>query len=179
MKDFIYVLFAEYRTLIVFLHVISAVIWVGGMVAMRFAAYNSFMHIESPLHRLERISHALKRLFYIVTPFVIILIITAVIMAVGLAFREAAIDADHNVIDQGAMFLYNLVHTKEAIWILMAANLALMMFFRAKADKLLTKGDATAAKAKLTLIGKYLVPLNILLGIIAIYLGVFLRNSYA
>ncbi len=178
MKEFIYEAFADYRAQIIFLHVISAVVWVGGMIAMKFAAHPSFMQIESPLHRLDRISHALKRLFYIVTPFVIILIITAVFMAVGLGFREAAVDANHNVIDAHAMTLYQLVHVKEAIWMIMGANLALMMFLRAKADKLLAKGDSIGAKSFLGLIGKYMVPLNVILGIIAIYLGVTLRNSY-
>lgn len=178
MKELIYEIFADYRTQIIFLHVISVVVWVGGMIAMRYAAHNSFMHIESPLNRLERISHALKRLFAIVTPFVIILIITAVIMAVGLGFREAAVDAKHNVIDEGAMFIYNIVHTKEAIWMIMAANLGLMAFFRRQADKLLDMGDATRAKVKLGRIGKYMVPLNIILGLVAIYMGVFLRNAY-
>ena len=178
MKEFIYEIFADYRTQIIFLHVISAVIWVGGMVAMRFAAHNSFAEIESPLHRLERVSHALKRLFMIVSPFVVILIITAVIMAVGLGFREAAVDVNHNVIDANAMILYNLIHVKEGIWVIMAVNLALMMFLRRQGEQLLNKGDARGAKGKLSLIGTYMVPLNIVLGVIAIYLGVFLRNAY-
>ena len=178
MKEFMVELFADYRTQIVFLHVISAVIWVGGMIAMKFAAHPSFVSIESPLHRLERISHALKRLFAIVSPFVIILIITAVIMAVGLGFRAAAVDANGNVIDSYAMHIYNLVHVKEVIWMVMAGNLALMMFLRNKAQKLLDMGDSAGAKKKLELIGKYMVPLNIILGIAAIYLGVTLRNAY-
>jgi uncharacterized membrane protein len=178
MKEFMIELFADYRTQIVFLHVISAVIWVGGMVAMKFAAHASFMQIESPMHRLERISHALKRLFYIVLPFVVILIITAVIMAVGLGFRVAAVDASGNVIDAYAMQMYNLVHVKEVIWMVMAANLTFMMYLRNKADKLLEKGDAPGAKKFLGLIGKYMVPVNIILGVVAIYLGVTLRNAY-
>jgi len=178
MKDFIYMLMADFKTQVVFLHVISAVIWVGGMVAMRFAAHHSFLHVENPLFRMERVAHALKRLFYLVTPFVLILIITAVIMAVGLGFRAAAVDASGNVIDDTAMFLYNLVHLKEVIWMIMAANLGLMMFFRNKAERALKANDAATAKAKLGLIGKYMVPLNIVLGIIAIYLGVTLRNGY-
>ncbi len=173
----IYHIFGEYATIIIFLHVISAVVWVGGMIAMRFAAHQSFMQIESPLHRLERISHSLKRLFTIVTPFVIILIITAVIMAVGLGFREAAVDANHNVIDENAMFIYNIVHLKEVIWMVMATNLAAMIWRRNKAQKLLDKGDSTGAKKNLGVIGKYMVPLNIALGVLAIFLGVFLRNS--
>ena len=178
MKDFMIELFADYRTQIVFLHVISAVVWVGGMIAMKFAAHPSFIQIESPLHRLERISQSLNRLFMIVLPFVVILIITAVIMAVGLGFRAAAVDASGNVIDEYAMHIYNLVHVKEVIWMIMAANLTAMIFRRNKAQKLLAKGDMAGAKKALELIGKYMVPINIALGIIAIYLGVTLRNAY-
>lgn len=177
MKEAIYTLFGTYPTEIVFLHILSAVVWVGGMIAMRFAAHNSFMEIESPLHRLERIAHALKRLFYIVLPFVIMLIITAVIMAVALGFRANAVDESGNVVNEFAMHLYNIVHIKEVIWMIMTANLTLMMVFRSKAEKLLIKGDATGAKTKLSLIGKYMVPLNIALGTIAIYLGVVLRQG--
>jgi len=177
-KDFLIELFADYRTQIVFLHVISAVVWVGGMIAMKFAAHASFMQIESPLYRLERISQALKRLFMIVSPFVVILIITAVIMAVGLGFRAAAVDANGNVIDEYAMHVYNLVHVKEVIWMVMAANLFAMIVRRNKAEKLLIKGDSAGAKKILEVIGKYMVPLNIILGIAAIYLGVTLRNAY-
>jgi len=178
MKDFMIEFFADYRTQIVFFHVISAVVWVGGMIAMKFAAHPSFMRIESSLHKLERISQALNRLFMIVLPFVAILIITAVIMAVGLGFRAAAVDANGNVIDEYAMYIYNIVHVKEVIWMIMAANLTAMIFRRNKAQKLLTQGDMAGAKKSLALIGKYMVPLNITLGIIAIYLGVTLRNAY-
>ena len=178
MKDFMIEFFADYRTQIVFFHVISAVVWVGGMIAMKFAAHPSFMRIESSLHKLERISQALNRLFMIVLPFVAILIITAVIMAVGLGFRAAAVDANGNVIDEYAMYIYNIVHVKEVIWMIMAANLTAMIFRRNKAQKLLTQGDIAGAKKSLALIGTYMVPLNITLGIIAIYLGVTLRNAY-
>ena len=164
--------------LIVFLHVISAVIWVGGMIAMRFAAHQSFAHVENPIFRMERIAHALKRLFYIVIPFVIILIVTAVLMAVGWDFRNAAVDATGNVIDETAMKMYNLVHLKEVIWMIMAMNLGVMVFLRSKAEKFLSQDNSAQAKKKLGLIGTYLVPLNITLGVIAIYMGVVLRYSH-
>ena len=177
MKDMMYMLMAEYRTPIVFFHVISAVIWVGGMIALRFAAHHSFMQLDAP-ERLKRAAHALKRLFTIVTPFVIILIVTAVIMAVGLGFRAAAVDASGNVIDEMAYAIYNIVHVKEAIWMVMAMNLAFMAWTRSKAEKAIIAEDFATAKSKLGLIGMYLVPLNIVLGLIAIYLGVTLRNAY-
>ena len=164
--------------IIVFMHVISAVIWVGGMVAMRYAAHQSFVHVEEPLIRLERIAHALKRLFTIVWPFVIILIITAVIMSVGWNYRNLAVDAGGNVIDAEAMKMYNWVHVKEAIWMVMAMNLGVMMFLRSKAEKLLNSDKLTEAQKKLGIIGQYLVPINIVLGLVAIYLGVFLRYAH-
>jgi uncharacterized membrane protein len=170
-------LFWENRTFIVFLHVISAVIWVGGMIAMRYATHQSLMHLESRV-RLERVSHALKRLFTIAMPSAIIIIITAVIMAVGLAFRAAAVGPDGTVLDEGQFFIYNIVHVKEAVWMLMVANLGAMMYLRAKAAKALIASDLESAKAKLGLIGKYMVPVNIALGVAAIYMGVFLRHTH-
>jgi uncharacterized membrane protein len=177
-KAFIYEFFGDYRTAIVFLHVLSAVVWVGGMIAMRYAAHPSFMKLAEPPMRLERIAQALKRLFAIVAPFVVILIVTAVLMAVGLGFRAAAVDAEGNVIDQAAYAAYNLVHVKEGIWLIMALNYLAMVLRRNRAEKLMIQGNLVDAKQKLELIGKYMVPVNIALGIIAIFLGVTLRNAY-
>ena len=177
MKDMIYLLMADHKTMIIFLHITSAVIWVGGMISLRYAAHHSFAKLESA-QRLERTSHALKRLFTMVSPFVIVLIITAVIMAVGLGFRAAAVDEVGNIIDHEAYAIYNIVHVKEVIWMIMATNLGFMIYLRAKAQKALDASDLEYAKAKLGLIGKYMVPLNIALGLSAIFLGVVLRNSY-
>ncbi|MDY0120901.1 MAG: hypothetical protein RBR54_03065 [Sulfurimonas sp.] len=155
--------FAEYKTIIVFLHVISAVVWVGGMIAMRFAAHYSFMEIESPQKRLERTAHALKNLFTIVTPFVIILLITAILMVKGYALSASSFAPQ--------------AYAKEGIWSFMALNLFAMILRRNKAVKLLEAGDTLKAKNALGLIGKYMVPLNIILGIIAIYLGASLSGT--
>ncbi|OHD84569.1 MAG: hypothetical protein A2Y52_01600 [Sulfuricurvum sp. RIFCSPLOWO2_02_43_6] len=178
MKEFLVETFAHHRTLIVFLHVISAVIWVGGMIAIRFATHQSLSLISDPKLRLERAAHTLKRLFAIVTPFVIVLIVTAVLMAVGLGFRAAAMDPMGNVIDEYAMSLYNTIHIKEAIWLIMALNLGAMMWRRAKAERALKEGNLEKAKEMLALIAQYMVPVNIVLGITAIFIGVVLRNAY-
>ncbi len=156
--------FAEYKTIIIFLHVISAVVWVGGMIAMRYAAHPSFLEIESPQKRLERVADALKRLFYIVTPFVIILLVTAVLMIKGYGISQS----------EFKIFAY----VKEAIWTLMFINLAAMILRRNKAEKALENADFVLAKNQLGMIGKFMVPLNIALGVIAIFLGTFLSNSF-
>lgn len=178
MKAFLIETFAHHRTLIVFLHILSAVVWVGGMIAIRFAAHQSLAMITDPKVRLERAAHTLKRLFSLVTPFVLILIVTAVMMAVGLGFRAAAMDANGHVIDEYAMSIYNTVHIKEAIWLIMSINLGVMMFRRRKAEMALNEGNLEEAKNALTLIAKYMVPVNIALGVTAIFIGVVLRNAY-
>ncbi len=170
--------FGTYRLEIVYLHIISAVVWVGGMIALRYAAHQSLQSIEDPKIRLTRASHALKRLFIIVAPFIVILLITAVILSVGLGFRDAAIDNSGNVIDSYRYYLYNIIHVKESIWTIMSVNYIFMVFLRNKAQKLIQTGDLQGAKKRLTPIAKYMVPLNIILGLIAIFLGVYLRTSY-
>jgi uncharacterized membrane protein len=155
--------FLEYRVIIVFLHVLSAVVWVGGMVAMRYAAHQSFLEIESPAKRLERIAHALKRLFSIVIPFVIILLITAIFMIKGYGLSQSEFSS--------------LVYLKEGIWTIMFINLSLMIYRRDKGEKLLNRGDMVGAKNQIELIGKVMVPLNIVLGVIAIFLGTYLSSN--
>ena len=164
--------------LIVFVHVLSAVVWVGGMIAMRFAAHYSFQELEGE-QRLRRTAQALGNLFKIVAPFIVILILTAVLMAVGWGFRAAAVDADGNVIDAVAFHVYQLVHVKEAIWMVMTMNYLYMVWRLVKANKALKLNELPVAKVMLGMIGKYLVPLNIILGLVAIYLGVALRYSHA
>ncbi len=157
-------IFLQYKTVIIFLHVISAVVWVGGMIALRYAAHASFMEIESPAKRLERIAHALKRLFCIVAPFTIILLVTAIFMIKGYGISNS----------EFAIFGY----AKEGIWTLMFINLTVMILRRNRAVKLLNSGDMVGAKFSLELIGKFMVPLNIVLGVVAIFLGTFLSNTF-
>jgi len=154
--------FTEYKTIIVFLHVISAVVWVGGMISLRFAAHPSFMQIESPAHRLERVSHALKNLFMIVAPFIVILLVTAVIMIKGYSLSQT----------EYKVFAY----AKEGIWSVMFIAYLVMVFRRNKAAKALKEGDFVLAKNQLGLIGKVMVPVNITLGVIAIFLGSFFSS---
>jgi len=155
--------FTEYNTIIVFLHVISAVVWVGGMIAMKFAAHASFMEVESPQKRLQRVAHALKRLFFLVIPFVIILLVTAIIMTKAYSLSQS----------EYAMLAY----AKEGIWSVMAINLFIMILRRNRAEKLIDKGDMVGAKFSLELIGKYMVPVNIILGVSAIFIGSYFSSN--
>ena len=156
-------LFAEYKTLIIFLHVISAVVWVGGMIAMRYAAHPSFMEIEIPKDRLTIVTHALKRLFIIVFPFTIILVLTAVVMLIGYDLKSTE--------------YAQLGYVKETIWIVMFVNYLIMIKRRNKAAMLLESGDTAGAKFTMGLVAKYMIPVNIILGVVATFLGTMLSSN--
>ena len=153
--------FMEYRGEIIFIHVISAVIWVGGMIGMRFAAHFGFLEVNPPKDRLKVTAIALKRLFYMVLPFVLLLAATGAIMAIAYGLKYT----DFNY----------LTHIKEAIWTIMFINLIAMIIRRNKAERALENDDIELAKKQLALIGKAMVPVNIILGITEIILGVALR----
>jgi len=176
MKQTMTEIFGTYAHEIVFLHVLSAFVWVGGMIAIRLAVHPNLQLIEDPKVRLGRTLAITGKFFNVVIPFITLLIITAIIMAVGLKFREAAVDINSNVISETAMYIYNIVHVKEGIWMLMTMNFTWMYIKRRKAQKLFDAGNLAEAKASVALIPKVLLPINIVLGIIALWLGITLRG---
>ena len=154
--------FKNYSSIIVFLHVISAVIWVGGMIAIRFAVHYSMQNIEEPKIKLARTLELLKRFFSMVIPAILTLLITAIIMIITLGFKETE--------------LYSVVITKEIIWFIMTFIFLIVYVKRNKAQKAFDSGDFANAKNNLLPIATYFIPVNIILGLIAIFLGITLRG---
>ena len=154
--------FNNFSSIIVFLHVISAVIWVGGMIAIRFAVHYSIQNIEDPKVKLGRTLENLKRFFNIVIPTIITLLITAIIMIIALGFKGTA--------------LYNIVIVKEIIWTIMLIIFITIYMKRNKAQKAFDSGDFVNTKKQLIPIATYFIPINIVLGLIAIFLGITLRG---
>jgi uncharacterized membrane protein len=171
-------LFNNYGDVIVFLHVLSAFVWVGGMIATRIAVHPVISRggvtaadmlqndvMDSMLKPKQRLGITLQitgRLFNLVMPFIVLLFATGLIMAI-------AMDGHH-----GALKSFFL--SKEIIWTIMALNYIYMYTKRAKAWKLFSRGDVALAKAQVSLIPNLLLPLNIVLGIVALWLGVTLRG---
>lgn len=162
MKELIVEIFSKYSALIVFAHVLSAIIWIGGMVAIRFAVHPSMQNISEPKIKLARTLENLKRFFNIVIPFIAILIVTAMLLAIGLGFKGTT--------------LYPIVHVKEAIWTIMTIIFIVIYKKRNKAERAFLSGDMQTTKDELLPIAKYFIPINITLGIFALYFGVVLRG---
>jgi uncharacterized membrane protein len=142
--------------------VISAVIWVGGMIAIRFAVHYSMQNIEEPKVKLARTLEFLKRFFSMVIPAILTLLITAIIMIIALGFKGTE--------------LYSVVIIKEIIWSIMTLIFITIYIKRNKAQKAFDSGDFASAKNNLLPIATYFIPINIVLGLIAIFLGITLRG---
>jgi len=171
-------LFANNGYLIVALHVLSALIWVGGMIAVRIAVHpvisgggvsekqmlqsDIMSLILEPKQRLGISLQIMGKLFNLVLPFIIILFATGLIMAVAMGGHHGA--------------LKTLFLSKEIIWTFMAINFGYMYIKRAKAWKLFSKGEVALAKAQMAWIPSVLLPLNIVLGLVALFMGVTLRG---
>ncbi len=151
-------LFLQAPALIVFLHVLSATIWIGGMIAMRFAIHYSVQNISEPKIKLERTLENLKRFFNLVIPFIFILLITALLLIFGLELKS------------------NFVHIKEAIWTVMTIVYITVYIKRNQAQKAFQIQDFISTKKHLMPIANIYIPLNIILGLFAIYFGVTLRG---
>ena len=155
-------LFNNFSTLIIFLHVISAIVWIGGMIVIRFAVHYSMQNIEDPKIRLGRTLENLKRFFSMVIPSIITLLITAIILILALDFKDTE--------------LYKFVIAKEIIWFIMTVIFIIIYIKRGKAQKAFDGGDFLSAKNQLNPLAKYLIPINIAFGLVEIYLGIALRG---
>jgi len=155
-------LFNNFSTLIIFLHVLSAIIWIGGMIVIRFAVHYSMQAIEEPKIKLGRTLENLKRFFSMVIPSIILLLITAIIMILALQLKGSE--------------LYKFAIAKELIWTVMTIIFIIIYMKRNKAQKAFDSGDFATAKNYLVSLAKYLIPTNIVLGLIAIILGITLRG---
>ena len=154
--------FSQYSFILIFLHVFSAVIWIGGMIAIRVAVHPTLQTIQDPKLKLEKTLMIVGRLFHLVFPFIFLLIITGVVFELALGLNK------------GPNALY--VHIKEAIWTIMVINYAYMFSKRLQAKRLFLQGQIKEAAAKMKNIPTFLLPINIFLGVVAIAFGVILRG---
>ena len=179
MRDIIYALMTDYANQIVFLHVFSAVIWVGGMVSARYGRVKPLKSLTQPgeyIHETKRYT----RFFKMMTPFIVLLFLTSIVMALG--YRDNAYDEDGFIISDSAVTLYKMIHTKGGIWTVMAMNMGLMAWINYKASSNFTScsnlKDCEKCQEALWIIYNYLMPLNIILGTVEIMLGVVLRHAW-
>ncbi len=141
-------------------HVLSAIIWVGGMIAIRVAVQPVKLAWEDEELRINRNLAVTKRLLFLALPFVFISIITGMVLTAAIKNTS----------------LVSLVHAKEAIWLIMALNFYWIFLRRNVAQRAFNNFDLPGAKRVMMPLANFFLPLNIILGLVALWLGVSLRG---
>lgn len=162
MRELAVELFENYAFFIVFLHVLGAIVWVGGMIGMRLAVHPGLQHIEDPKVRLARTLEIVRDLFTLVLPFIVLILLTGLVMGlvVGVSGTEPA----------------TVVYLKEAVWVVMTLNYGMMVWRRNRAERFFVSGDLAGARATMAPIPNLMLPVNIALGVLALVFGIFLRG---
>jgi len=72
--------------------------------------------------------------------------------------------------------LNEVAYTKFAIWLIMTVLFVMIQLKRNKAQMFFDANDFKSAKETLAPLTMFIIPANIILGVIAIYLGITLRG---
>lgn len=164
MRELLMEVFGNFPRLIILLHIVSAILLVGGLFVLRVIIAPILDKLKDEEERLGRSLELIRRFGYFVIPVMFILILASVFMNVGLGFKY------------GNPSMYILVHTKEAIWTFIAFNFIYMAFKYKDARNAYLAKEWVEVQENLILMMNYLIPLNFVLGLIGVYLGIILRG---
>jgi uncharacterized membrane protein len=162
MKEIAVEIFNNYAFFLVFLHVLGAIVWVGGMIGMRLAVHPGLQHIEDGKVRLARTLEIVRNLFALVLPFIVLILLTGFVMGVAIWVPGTG--------------LSTVLYLKAGVWLVMTANYAIMVYRRNVAERRFVSGDLAGARAMMAPIPNLMLPANIALGVLALVLGIYLRG---
>lgn len=151
-----------------FLHVLAAVVWVGGMFLMHFAVRPAAVALLQPPQRLPLLADILGRFFNWVIVAVVVVLASGLAMIIGLGAAAGAADAGKSAFAEGLRLAHASVHLMFLLGVVMAvifAFIRLVPFVRLR--KAVAAQELPVAGKSLDLI-RTLVALNLLLGVLTI-----------
>jgi len=164
MQEFLINLFGDFGRIIVFFHIIGSSFLIGSMLMIRFIIKPTLMAIDDEFVRYSRCIRILDRYFYYLLGIMTLIISASFTMSAGLGFEYA------NPIHS------SLIHVKEAIWVFIAFNFIYMYIKLLNAKRLFKKRDFFEVHENLGLIVNCLIPMNLILTLIAVYIGIVIRG---
>jgi len=154
--------------LMVFLHVLAVVVWVGGMFLMHFAVRPVAVAQLPPAQRLPLLAEILGRFFGWVTVAVLVVLVTGVAMIFGIGAAAGAAEAGKSAFGEGMRLAHVSVHLMFAIGIVMSlifAFIRLVPYPRLRSA--LAAQQLPVAAGHLDLLRR-LVAVNLVLGILTV-----------
>ena len=164
MQEFLISLFGDFGRIIVFLHLISAAFLIGSMFMIIFIIKPVLVDIDDEAVRYSRCIRILEKYFYYLFATMMLIVSASLTMSVGLGFEYAS------------PTLYSLIHVKEALWVFIAFNFIYMYIKLMNARRLFKTREFFEVHENLGLIVSFLMPLNLILTLIAAYIGVIIRG---
>ncbi len=158
-------LYTHFGAFIIPLHLITAMIWIGGMILFLFSVYPSLKQIPNQKMMIRTGYRILTRYFSFLFPSTILLALSGVVMELGAHYEDKS------------PTLGAIVGAKEAIWVLMFLNLLFVYYKLGDTKKKCMSDEPELAGDNLRLIAHYLFGINIFLGICAIYFGLILQRQ--
>jgi len=169
-RDFIYSVMTDYPTLVIFLHVMSAVIWIGGLIALWFVSQKA----DEDIAIYETRAEFIRKYFLFLVPVVVVTFSTAMIM--GFGYLDNAYDPDGFIVDMKNVDAFKLIKLKGSIFGAIVLDMMLMVYTIRNVK--CGRASLRASHECLWLIHKYLLPIAIVLGTVNIFIGAYLRNLY-
>jgi uncharacterized membrane protein len=154
--------------LMVFLHVLAVVVWVGGMFLMHFAVRPVAVAQLPPAQRLPLLAEILGRFFGWVTIAVLLVLATGVAMIFGIGAAAGAAEAGKSAFGEGMRLAHVSVHLMFGLGLVMSlvfAFIRLVPYPRLRSA--LAAQQLPAGAARLDLIRR-LVAVNLVLGVLTI-----------
>ncbi len=149
---------------IIFSHVLSAIILMGGFITLSVSVSHLVDTENVKEYTLRTVMSIVKRYLYFVAPLFVVLLISAIIMQIGFIY------------DNSNPIFLTIVHTNNFIWGFMFALYIYIVKKRYDAHKHYEAENFSACKNDLILIVRYLFILEFVLGAIASYFGLILKG---
>jgi uncharacterized membrane protein len=157
--------YREFAFIIVPIHTLSVAIWLGGMIVFIVALCPALRQIPNEKMMIRTSLRALGRFFAFTFVFVFLIGISGYMMEIAKDFghKEPTLEA--------------IVGAKEIIWSIMLL-IFIYAFYKVFQSKLeCLNENVVLAKHNLKLIVNYLFVTSVILGVVALYLGLLLRGA--
>jgi uncharacterized membrane protein len=164
LKDLIIYIFENYGTAIISMHLISAILFIGSLFAIRFLFCKPIESISDDEERYSIYLKLLQKFFILSFVLIAIIFVVAVLMEIGMKFEYG------NPTGQA------MVRAKELIWLFIIINLAYMYIKYRIAKKAFKNNLMIEAGENIILIVNYLIPYVLVFGLLAILLGTIVRG---
>jgi len=164
-NDLVLDIFNNHKTLIIFLHILSASMLIGSMFMIIFIIRPIAKNIEDIEVKCSNCLKLLRRFNIFLAPTMLIIFSASFFMNVGMGF------------EYGDPTTFIMIHIKEAIWLFLIFNFLYMYKKYLIAKKACKEKDFLVTQENIILITKYLLPLNLIVSLIAVYFGIAIKDS--